>query len=118
MSAFILFSMGCWLAIWGMRIYAKSRDRHDNDFGRLLEDAKKDKLTKDNLPNIRKTIIIGVISSIILLIAISIKYDHFLQCSRENYRGEYIWIAPAVIIFNIANMISSFCAIKKIKKQF
>lgn len=117
MLAPILFLAGFWLSVWGMHLYAKSRNRYDNRFERLFEDAQKDKLTKDNLRDIKKVIILGITASILLLIAIVLKYNHFIQYSQENYRGEYIWIAPILIIFNVANIVFSFAAIKNIKKQ-
>ena len=117
MLAFLLFSAGCWLSVWGMRLYAQTRGRKDNRFEHLLNDAEKDKLSKNDLPFIKKTILIGIVASVLLLIATLLKLNHFLQCTQENYAGEYIWIAPCLLIFNTFNIISSFFAIKKINKQ-
>lgn len=113
--AFLLFSVGCWLSIWGNRLYAKTRGRKDNNFEYLLKDTKKDKLSKNDLPSIKKTMLIITAASVLLLIAILLKLDHFLQCTQENYVGEYIWIAPCLLIFNVATIIASAVAVKKIK---
>ena len=116
MLAFLLFSVGSWLSIWGNRLYAKTRGRKDNNFEYLLKDAEKDKLNKNDLPSIKKTLLIVTAASVLLLIAILLKLDHFLQCAQENYVGGYIWIAPCLLIFNIAAIIASIVAVFAAKK--
>lgn len=116
MLIFMLFSAGCWLSVWGMHLYSKSRNRYDNRFEKLMEDAPKDKLTKKELPAIKKTLTIGIIASVLLLTAMLLKYNHFSQYAQKDYTGEYIWIAPCLLIFNSANIIASIITIISINK--
>lgn len=109
---FVFFTAGTALSLYGMNLYGKVRGRYGGYTKSF--DPVSSKTNNEETPQEEKDIInVAIYSSILLIIAMLMKSDHFARCAEVGYEGEYIWIAPILVIFNIFSIISSYCLIKK-----
>ncbi|OWK26980.1 MAG: hypothetical protein US76_02010 [Parcubacteria group bacterium GW2011_GWA2_38_13b] len=94
------------ISIISMCIYGKTCQR-SKSWANLMEEAQKDKFSKESLRGLRLTIKTSIISLILLAIAVSIR---LVFLSGSTIQNDPIVVAPIFALFNVFNLIKSVSA--------